>query len=224
MGFGLLAAPTVFAAWKTPIFEWPVYLAVVPLIAGVVLYYYQAPLAGWLSGNAILNRFSWWPRVRLPQYPTRVLSAVLILAAVRYGIYTFQYAGLIVFFGSVLSISQLLPGIAVLFLLQALAPIDTLSGTMLRGQIALVIWTPLGIEPLTVLLGTFSLWVINLLLPSLYGVYLIRKSTEHKTHEAISKNLPTRSVRLHAHVDNSGCFGPDIDALQPDSDPDSKRL
>jgi hypothetical protein len=60
-----------------------------------------------------------------------------------------------------------------LFLLQTGVPLPPILGLVARGSIAVQIFGWYGADPLSALATTFTLWVINLILPSLVGIFCV---------------------------------------------------
>lgn len=128
-----------------------------------------------------LSRFlpvAWANRVSeyiapLSGIPKRRLGGGLVLALLRYSVYSGQYVMMLRFFGVMPSVPAAFSGVALIFLLQTSVPLPPLLGLLARGEIALLVWGNLGANPLSVLAATFGLFIINLLMPSLLGLVFI---------------------------------------------------
>jgi len=97
-------------------------------------------------------------------------------AALRYLTYSLQYWLLLQFFGVKVNMAEGFAGIASIFLIQTGVPLSAGLALLARGEIALFVWGHFGANELSVLAATFSLFVINLILPALSGaVFLIKR-------------------------------------------------
>ena len=111
----------------------------------------------------------------LRQYSRRELLWTLLWAFIRYSIYSIQYYLILRFFGINVDILRGASCIATIYLLQTSIPLPPIVGLLARGEIALKIWGIFSANELSILAATFSLWVINLIIPALIGLVLILK-------------------------------------------------
>ncbi len=109
----------------------------------------------------------------LRNFDRKILNGVLAYAFLRYVVYAFQYFLLLKFFGVEVPFFLGMAGIATIFLLQTSIPLPPLMGLLVRGEIALYIWGSFCTYELNILAATFSLWVINLIIPALIGMVFI---------------------------------------------------
>ena len=79
------------------------------------------------------------------------------------------------FFGIQVSIINGIAGIATIFLFQTSIPLPPVMGLFVRGKIALDIWGLFSDNELGILASTFSLWILNLIVPALIGMVFIIK-------------------------------------------------
>lgn len=117
-----------------------------------------------------------WADKSSVQYSTLQLHQILWHSVLRYSTYSFQYFLLLYFFGIELSYLSTLLGILIIYLLQTGIPLPPSTGLLARGNIAIFIFTclsPNNAVATTVLAATFSLWIINVLLPALIGALLL---------------------------------------------------
>ena len=109
----------------------------------------------------------------LRQFSRRELTEILGWAIVRYLIYSTQYFCLLRFFdvnpgfiGGYLSIGAI-------FLLQTSIPLPPVMGLLARGNVAVHVWSHFGANEVSILAATFGLWILNLILPALFGTFFI---------------------------------------------------
>jgi hypothetical protein len=101
---------------------------------------------------------------------------LLILSLTRFSVYLIQYASLLKGFGAKEAWAGLVPDCGAVFFLQALLPLDALTGLLFRSNLALSAWGVEQASPFSILWATFVLWLINLALPSLVGMAVILRN------------------------------------------------
>lgn len=109
----------------------------------------------------------------LQNYTKKSLSRALLFASLRYATYLMQYYLLLLFFGIEVPFWIGAAGIATIFLIQTSIPLPPIWDLLVRGEVALQIWGLFDANEISVLATTFSLWVINLIIPSLIGMIFI---------------------------------------------------
>jgi hypothetical protein len=117
----------------------------------------------------------------LRSYDAKLLGQVLLLSAVRYLVYSFQYYLILRFFGFSIPLFIALAGIATIFLVQTSIPLPLVVGLLVRGEIALSVWGFVDTNELGILAATFLLFIINLSVPSLLGVVIIVRTNVLKS-------------------------------------------
>lgn len=113
-------------------------------------------------------------------YSNKELIQALTYSTVRYLIYSFQYLCLLYFFGFDGYFLATFLGILIVYLLQTGIPLPPSTGLLARGNIALFILGQLSIAggaSIAILASTFSLWIINVVLPSVIGGFFIARLT-----------------------------------------------
>lgn len=145
-----------------------------PVMAALLLLYFH------------LGRLpAWSNRIKLPRFlqpvlkeaaamacfNRRELAGILGWAAARYFIYATQYFLLLRFLGINAGFTDAYAAIATIFLVQTSLPLPPLAGLVARGNIAVQVWSVFGANEIASLAATFTLWIINLILPALIGTF-----------------------------------------------------
>jgi Lysylphosphatidylglycerol synthase TM region len=117
----------------------------------------------------------------LADFRRRELLLILALSALRYGVYSTQYLLLLYFFGINTGILEGYGGIAAIFLMQSTLPLPPVAGLLARGNLAVYVWSFFGGNEAGSLAATFILWIINLILPSLFGTFFLLNVNISKT-------------------------------------------
>jgi hypothetical protein len=73
--------------------------------------------------------------------------------------------------------------IATIFLFQTFIPLPPVIGFLARGEIALLVWSPFEIDPTLILASTYTLWLINIVLPSILGLFFFIMTKYRKTNK-----------------------------------------
>ncbi len=114
----------------------------------------------------------------LQKVPLTEIARAMALALVRYTVFCFQYFFILQFYGINLSVGTAISGVATIFLIQAGIPLPPVAALLARGQIAILIWSPFETNAISILAATFTLFIINLLIPSFVGlIYIIKTNT-----------------------------------------------
>ena len=131
----------------------------------------------------------------LRQYTREELLQTLLWAFIRYIIYTIQYFLILRFFGIDVDILRGVSCIATIYLLQTSIPLPPIVGLLARGEIALKIWGIFSANELSILAATFTLWVINLIIPALIGLVFILQLNVLKLLGYEKKSLENESKK-----------------------------
>lgn len=111
------------------------------------------------------------------------LHEALYLSAFRHFIFTIQYILIFWFFGVGMDVSFIEMFILVLsiFFVQTVTPSIALVELGIRGSIALFFMDMMSRTPLSILIASLCLWTINLMIPSLLGMWIIFRLNLRKT-------------------------------------------
>ncbi len=109
----------------------------------------------------------------LDMYSRSILRNVLLLAFLRYTIFTSQFVLLLVTLDRGLAIGDALLGVPLIFLVSTLIPTVLLTELGVRGSVALAVLVPVGAVESHLLLATFTIWAINLMLPAVAGSLIL---------------------------------------------------
>lgn len=124
----------------------------------------------WIKNTSYLKKFSKYFAI-LKQYEKQDISYVLLLSLVRYLVFTAQYILMLYFFKVELPLFILLIGVFFIFLAKSVIP--TLFELGVRETAAVIFFGYFGVSAQNVLLASISIWIINLLIPSLTGLLFI---------------------------------------------------
>lgn len=120
-----------------------------------------------------LTKIKNWGSFNAYQFSKRSLFSLLILSTARYIVFLSQYALLLLYFGVDIDIWSLYASVAVIYLIQSSIPMPGVLSLLARGEIALLVFSSFNVNEISILATTFSLWIINLLVPALCGLILL---------------------------------------------------
>ncbi len=146
-------------------------------LVGMAIYFHIDIFINIIKRVKFLNRFSRFYEGLsvLKDYQQKDLTQTLFYSFIRYTVYSFQYWLLLMFFGINIGLLPSISGITSIFFIQTGVPLPPIWDLLARGEVAIHIWGSFGANELSVLAATFTLWAINLILPSLLGLIFIVK-------------------------------------------------
>jgi len=117
----------------------------------------------------------------LETYKKEDLAIILLMALLRFSVYIFQYYLLFQVFNIILPVRVVLPSLASIFFIQTFIPAITLTEIGIRGAVILYVFNPVQNEVLPLLSAAWSLWLINIIIPSVFGAFFILFKKRNKT-------------------------------------------
>ncbi len=118
----------------------------------------------------------------LPQQLKRINNSnVFTYSLLRYIVYCFQYLLIFEIFHISLSPQETFLAIGIIYGIQTILPLTPLLQIGLRGSIAVFVLSSIPDEKNMVILASYSLWLINLLIPSMIGgILMLLKSSDKR--------------------------------------------
>ncbi|WP_245553878.1 lysylphosphatidylglycerol synthase transmembrane domain-containing protein [Cytophaga aurantiaca] len=113
------------------------------------------------------NIEKWFDQLR--GYSNQLFIKTLALSALRYGIFLTQFVILLIFFGVELPLEIIILGAVFTFFVKSIVP--TFFDLGVRELAAVFFFSAYHIEDANVLAASISLWLINLLIPAVVGLF-----------------------------------------------------
>lgn len=140
-------------------------------------------ILGYLKLDWVYKHVAHWPYLKkvekyievFGQYSIGTLSQLLTLSFLRYAVFLCQYFLLIRFFHVQIDWLPALACIVATFCVQSVFPSFLLLEIGLRGVSALYFFSMFSAQHEGILLAAYSLWMINMLVPGILGMYFIYK-------------------------------------------------
>ena len=104
------------------------------------------------------------------------LFKILGISTLRYATFLTQYVLLIFFFGVTGDLLPAILGVVTIFFLQSNLPLPPALSVLARGEMAIFLWSVFTSNVLGVLAASFSLWIINLVIPAILGTVVISQA------------------------------------------------
>ena len=136
----------------------------------------------WFKLNLFLkwiSRFKWlqkWNKHtdQLAEVSEKKMTAVYLVSLIRYMVFPLQYFVLFIMLDTSIDFSECLSMTATSYFFLAIVPTYAIAEIGARGSMNLLAFSELN-APFAVLSVTLLIWIINLIIPALFGAYLIAK-------------------------------------------------
>lgn len=125
--------------------------------------------------SVLFNRYSVFKKIApyvdvVKTYSAGDLRVLLVLSAMRYGVYCLQFYALLKFFKSGVPFEFAVVLLPVVFFMQSVLPSLAIADVSIRGEIALQVISDYAVGgALSVVAASVLLWFINLIIPALFG-------------------------------------------------------
>ncbi len=98
---------------------------------------------------------------------------VVLFSLIRYCIFSFQFYYLLTIFGVEVDYSKAMMVITSMYLLASIVPSITFFDVVIKGSVAVFLFNYVGVNELTILSITTLMWLLNFVIPSLFGSYFV---------------------------------------------------
>lgn len=121
-----------------------------------------------------LNRFSFKKIKNLIfKFPKQKLILGFTYSLIRYLIFSFQFYFLLLIFKVDIDYFNAMCFITSMYLLASIIPSISIFDVVIKGSVAIYLFTFLGINNLVILSITTIMWLLNFVLPSIFGSYYV---------------------------------------------------
>jgi hypothetical protein len=141
------------------------FLKLTPVVLGiaVLILNFNKRFLQWRQ--SIWNRFD---------FITKKLNiAVMGLSLLRYLVFAHQFYFLLVVFHVDVSYAIAMQAITSMYLIASIVPMLSLFDFVLKGSVAVTLFSLLGVSPLIILTITTLMWIFNFVLPAILGSYYV---------------------------------------------------
>lgn len=99
--------------------------------------------------------------------------SILSISLIRYLIFSHQYYFLLLSFGVDIGYNTTMAGIFCTYLLASIIPVLSLFDFVIKGSVAIVIFSLFEIDSVTMLSSSALMWIFNFALPAIIGSYFV---------------------------------------------------
>ncbi|WP_179343457.1 lysylphosphatidylglycerol synthase domain-containing protein [Winogradskyella ursingii] len=110
-------------------------------------------------------------------------AVTLLLSLIRYLIFSFQFYYLLTVFGVDVDYSKAMVVITSMYFLASLVPSISIFDVVIKGGVAVFLFGYVEVNELTILSITTIMWLLNFVVPSLFGSYYVLNFKLPKTEE-----------------------------------------
>ena len=105
--------------------------------------------------------------------PIKIIAYSLALSLFRYLVFSFQFYYLLVIFGVDISYIDAMIIITSMYLISSLIPSIFIFDVVIKGSIAVYLFSIIGVNELTILCVVMLMWLLNFVLPSIFGSFYV---------------------------------------------------
>lgn len=105
--------------------------------------------------------------------PLNIKLKAFLFSIIRYLIFSFQFFYLLLVFGVPLHYFEAMMVITSMYLLSSIVPSLFLFDVVIKGSVAIVLFSFVGVNDLMVLCVVTMMWLLNFVLPSMFGSYYV---------------------------------------------------
>lgn len=109
----------------------------------------------------------------ISQYSKNRLVLGFLFSLIRYFIFSFQFYILLVIFEVNLNYFDAMVIITSMYLLSSIVPSIFIFDVIIKGSVAVYLFTPVGVNELIILSIITIMWLLNFVLPSFFGSYYV---------------------------------------------------
>lgn len=110
------------------------------------------------------------------QFHSKRIVVILLLALLRYVIFSTQYLLIINYVAPSLSMMSIIMMTSLIFLTQSILPSFAITELMMRGSVAAFFFAFISDDVLPIVASAFSIWILNVILPAVIGSYFVLKA------------------------------------------------
>ncbi len=177
LSVGLLAFLFYFSKYitsQTVVLNILTYTVVVFICLLIHLFVNINRLSSYADKIKLLSKFKKYILV-FDLFHSKQIAVILMFALIRYLIFSTQYLLIIKYVDPSLSISNIVMMTSLIFLTQSILPSFAISEIMIRGSVAAFYFEHLSNDVLPIVASAFSIWILNVILPAIIGLYFVLK-------------------------------------------------
>lgn len=148
------------------------FVPILVVALGIVLFigvgYFFRKRELFLKGFSLIKIFQFHKTL-----PRLLILKVFLLSIVRYLVFSIMFYGLLIFFGAKTSVFTGMALIFAMYLLVSIIPTIFIFDVVVRGGVAVWLFSYAGIAELTILSTVLAMWILNFVLPAILGSFMV---------------------------------------------------
>lgn len=166
--FGFIGIVSIFKNFKISLSVYNIVLLSSSLLVLGILGYFLK------EKELLLKGFSIGKVIRFfKSLPLSVKLKIPLFSGIRYMIFSGMFYSLLYFFGANTEFSTTLPLIFAMYLLVSIVPTLFIFDVVVRGGVAVWLFSFIGIPELTVLSAVLAMWLLNFAFPAFVGSFYV---------------------------------------------------
>tara|TARA_B100000809_G_C15102088_1_gene517309 strand:+ start:547 stop:1548 length:1002 start_codon:yes stop_codon:yes gene_type:complete len=117
--------------------------------------------------------------------PLKIQRSVFGISMLRYWIFSFQFYFLLHIFGVDLTYLNAMTVITSMYLLASIIPSIFIFDVIIRGSVAVYLFSIVGVDEFTIVSIIMVMWLLNFVLPSIFGSYYVLNFNPPKTENTL---------------------------------------
>jgi len=113
--------------------------------------------------------------------PLKIQFKTVLFSIIRYLIFSFQFYYLLSLFGVNMDYMNAMIIITTMYLLSSIIPVISVFEVAIKGSIALFLFNFVHVNEIIILYVTTIMWLLNFVLPSIFGSIFVMNFKHHKT-------------------------------------------
>lgn len=105
--------------------------------------------------------------------PRKIIVLAIVYSFIRYLIFSFQLYALLLIFGVTISYFDAMILISSMYLLSSIIPTLLIFDVVIKSSVAVFVFSLAGIDELTILCVMTVMWLLNFVIPSIFGSYYV---------------------------------------------------
>ena len=111
----------------------------------------------------------------------------ILYSCIRYLIFSFQFFFLLTIFGVDVSYFNAMIVISSMYFLSSIIPSIFLFDVVIKGSVALYLFEIVGVNNLTILCIITLMWILNFVIPSIFGSFFVLNFRQYKSLDALTR-------------------------------------
>jgi len=107
----------------------------------------------------------------IKEIPFQKKAFIFFYSVIRYAVFSFQFYFLLRLLGANIGYKEAMIGITSMYLLSSIIPTIFIFDVIVKGSVAVYVFGYLGINELAVLCVITLMWILNFVLPSVFGSF-----------------------------------------------------